>query len=218
LSFSIGGCTVYLPQPVQIPLFENKKEFQAGAAVSFIPALSSSIGYSPIQHIGLQAYGLIAPDKIRYFQAAGGCYWNSRSGYTMELYGGLGIGQGLMVNNTDNSSLQGNYSTYFLQFNFGQTSFSSKNIDYGFAIKTGICKASITDKGYYESNIMDPVTYHNNYFLLEPAAFLRIGNKKIKAGIQLNGATFINTRSGQKQMPSRPITIGFSINYKINGK
>jgi hypothetical protein len=214
----ITGCTVYMPQPIIVPLFSNKHEFQANLSTSIIPSVSSSIAYSPLKHIGVQAYGLIAPDKIHYYQASGGYYWKSGSGMTMEIYGGFGAGQGMIVKNSDNSTLSGDYSVSFLQYNLGQTGLSSKNIDYGFAIKAGMCEATITDKGYYDITVLNPIINVNHYYLIEPSAFIRFGKKKLRTGIQLNGASFINVNVKQKQMPSRPITIGFSMNYKISGK
>lgn len=210
-----SACTVYIPQPAMIPLMEHKNQLKLSGSISMLPAVSATACYSPLKHISVLAYGLEAPDQIRYFQGALGYYWKP-SNYTLEIYGGYGSGGGSMSRNANPGNLSGNYDTYFLQFNAGQTITTTKFYEYGISIKSGILKSHITDYGYYEMNDLDPVISNNSYLMFEPAAFVRFGKGKLRTGLQLNGATFISLSSDQRQLPYRPLTLALSINYKLN--
>lgn len=209
-----SACTVYIPQPAMIPLMENKNQLKLSGSISMLPAISTTACYSPLKHISVLAYGLEAPDKIRYFQGALGYYWKS-SDFDFEIYGGYGKGGGSMSRNSTPGHLSGTYDTYFLQWNAGQTIQAKKYYEYGISIKSGLLKSRITDNGYYEMNDLDPVLSNNSYILFEPAAFVRIGKGKLKTGLQVNGATFLSLSNDQRKLPFRPLTIALSLNYKL---
>ncbi len=214
----VGGCTVYMPQPVPIPLMTAKNQVQLSGGVTIIPGLTAAAAYSPVSHLAIQVYGFKAPDEINYYQAAAGYYWENSSDLNLELYGGIGNGQGKVIRTSDPSSLKGTHMVYFAQFNLGQTNQGNKHIDYGAGLKTGLFDATITDNGYFESSGPDPVLSHNKYILLEPAAFIRLGSERLKAGFQMNGTSFISIRSKQKQIPYYTVTLGISLNYLFQVK
>lgn len=213
LFFLLTGCTVYMPQPVPIPLMTARNQVQISGGVTIIPGITGSAVYSPANHLAVQVYGFAAPDQINNYQAAAGYYWNNGSDLNLEFYGGMGGGNGKLINNAIPASFQGKYSLYFAQLNLGQVNQGKRHIDYGAGLKTGLFDAQTTDDGFYERNAPDPVHSRHQYFLLEPAAFFRIGNDRLKTGIQLNGASLINIGSKQSQIPYHTVTLGITLNY-----
>jgi hypothetical protein len=204
-----------MPQPVPIALMEQRNELQVTGSVSIMPSIAASVAYSPFEHFSIQGFGSVSSDRIHYFQGTLGTYWKTKSELIMEILAGAGSGYGVLVKNSDKSSFESDYQLYFIQYNLGQTSITSKCIDYGLGIKTGYCIADLMNNGYYSSPIPETDSQRNHYYLVEPGAFARFGNKRLRTGLHLSSAVILNPNPKQRQMPVRPVTISFNLNYRL---
>jgi len=193
----------------------TKNEFQFSGGITIPPAITGSVAYSPIGHLAVQLHGFIAPLGSGYYQGMLGYYWESHQGLDFEIYGGYANGDGKAMKVSGSPSLIGNYSVYFTQLNIGQNGIGSRNLDYGIGLKVGTFNIRILDNGYYENVELDPTTYSNRYYLVEPMAFLRFGNGRFRSGMQVNGVSLINALNKQGQIPYHTMAIGLSLNYKI---
>jgi len=204
------SCTIYLPQPVSIPLMNERNEVQLSGGVTMLGGIEGSVAYAAGDHVALQAYGSIHTEQIRYFQGSVGYYTKSKSNINFEIYAGLGGGNGNDSGFKDDLFVNGNYLLYFTQANFGQTNLGSAHIDYGFGLKTGLFDAKVIT--YANPN---PVNYTNHSWLIEPQAFVRMGGEKFKVGFQLNGARVINLNNEISTLMYYPANFSMSINYRI---
>jgi len=193
-----------------------KHELQISGGITIPPGLAGSAAYSPVSHLAMQIYGFIGPESSKYGQGMVGYYWKNVQKLNVEAYLGVANGEGKAMNASGGPSMTGDYSIYFTQFNFGQNKFGNKKLDYGIGIKLGVINVRVTDNGYYEQNSLDPVIYNNRYYLIEPMAFLRIGEKHFRIGFQLNGASLINAKEKQKQIPYHPLSFGVSFTYILS--
>jgi hypothetical protein len=191
--------------------YKNEMHFSGGITLPAGAAVSAT--YSPFNHVAFQIHGFVTPDEGQHLQGIAGYYWSNGSPFRFEIYGGLAKGQGKTIKASNPGFLKGDYKTYFTQFNLGQTTFGHKQIEYGLGIKTGLFDVEVTDNGFYESDGLDPVYYHNRYILIEPVAFVRFGGKGLKTGLQINGASLINAIAGQRQIPYHTLSLGLSLNY-----
>jgi len=210
------SCKVYYPQPAPVPLISAKHELQLNGGITLPPGLTGSVAYSPVSHLAVQVHGFLGPVGSDYWQGMVGYYWQNVQNLNFEVYGGLAGGKGKAMNVIGGPSLTGDYSICFTQFNFGQTRFGSRKMDYGIGLKAGILNVNITDNGYYEQNGLDPVLYSNQYFLIEPMAFLRLGDKRLRTSFQVNGTSLINTIENQKQIPFHTLVFGISFTYLLS--
>lgn len=210
-----ASCKVYVPQTAPVPLMTAKHELQLSGGITVPPAITGSVAFSPFNHIALQAHGFLAPQGSAYYQGMIGYYWKNLQNLNFEVYGGLAKGEGKAMKVTGAPSLNGNYSAYFTQLNIGQNGIGNRNLDYGIGIKAGIFSIKVIDNGYYENMELDPMSYKNKYYLVEPMAFLRIGKGPLRLGIQVNGVALINALSKQGQIPYHTIALGVNLNYRI---
>jgi hypothetical protein len=210
LFFVIPSCTIYEPQMVSIPLMSEKNEVQLNGGFSFLGGGYGSVAFAPAQHVALQVYGSIYPENTNFQGSVGYCTKN-QSDLNFEIYGGLGSGIGSDYDDGITTYSNADYLLYFVQANFGQTNMGSAHIDYGFGLKTGLFDASVKDK-----IITSVEPYHTNGFLIEPQAFIRMGSKNIKGGIQINGTKiFLNSHTDLFSEFYVPFNFGLSINYRI---
>lgn len=213
---TLVSCKIYMPQPVPIPLLSSSGDLQVSAGISVPPALNAFIAYSPLNHTEIQVYSEIGPETGRNIQGAAGYYWKNTQNLSFEVLGGINLGNGKAVNNTSGPSMEGHYKAYFGQFNFGQTAFGTRNIDYGVGLKTGMFSIDVTDRGYYENQKLDPNYFSNQYLSLEPMAFIRIGKGRLRSGFQISGSSLIGLSSKQKPIPYHSLTLGITLNYSLS--
>jgi hypothetical protein len=206
----IDSCTIYLPQPVNIPLMNEKNEVQLSGGATMLGGLDGSVAYAAANHVALQAYGSLHTEDIRYFQGSIGYYTKNKSDINLEIYAGLGSGNGNNWGFEDDKYVDGDYLLYFAQANIGQTNLGSAHIDYGFGLKTGLFDAEVSNDTY-----PNPVYYTNHSWLIEPQAFVRMGGEKFKVGFQVNGARVFNLDNKASTLMYSPVNFGISINYRI---
>lgn len=212
----ISSCKVYSPQSVPIPLFTEKNEVLLTGGINIPAGIAGSLAYSPFSHVCIQAYGYTSAEETYYFQGSTGFFWKNNSSTRYEFMGGYASGKGKRIKSENPSYLEGEYDIYFTQFNLGQSVNRKQNIEYGFGLKAGLFNVSINDYGFYESNGLDPVSYFNKYFLLEPVALVRTGKRKIKSGVYISGTSLINLKPEQRLFPFHNLSIGFSLQYKFS--
>jgi len=210
-----SSCKVYNPQLAPLPLLTERNELQIDGGISAPAGCNVAIAYSPVSNIGIQVFGSLSAESGYHYQGAIGYYWNKNPSLKYEIYTGIATGNGTAFKTSRPGSLNGDYSTYFLQMNLGQESQWKKPVEYGIGLKFGLFNAEITDNGFYESDGLDPVVYSNSYFLIEPIAFARFGNKKLRVGLQMNGVSLINTRQEQRQIPYNTVALGIHLNYRL---
>jgi len=217
LSFLLMSCKVYTPQPVPAAMLSAKNDLSisGGIAVPFMG--SSSIAYSPIKGFGIQSYASVSAENSHYFQGNLIHYWKDPSQRNYEVSVGTAWGTGKTVKATKPGTLKGDFLTCFSQLTIRQASNTFMNVDYGIGMKLGLMSVDITDNGYYESDGLDPVMYSNSYFLVEPLAFARFGERKVRFGLQVSGASLINIRESQRLIPYNTVSLGFTLLYKFSG-
>jgi hypothetical protein len=218
LALSFISCKVYTPQPAPVPLMSAKNELQLSAGISIPPGITGSVAYSPFNHVAVEGHGYLGPQGSNYVQGMAGYYWKNVQGLNYEMYGGIAKGNGKAMKAAGDISLEGDYFIYYTQFNLGQNRLGSNKIDYGFGIKAGLVNVDIIDNGYYENNDLDALLYTNQYYLLEPMAFLRLGEGKLRTCFQINGVSMINAFRNQRQLPYHAIVLGISLNYMLSKK
>ena len=207
------SCTIYMPQPAAIPLMNERNEVQISGGFTSLGGLNGSVAYAPGNHVALQAYGSMHTTEIRYFQGSLGYYTRSKSDLNFEIFGGLAFGNGSEWGLDNMENFYVDYLLYFAQVNFGQTNLGSAHIDYGFGLKSGIFDAI---KSYNFNSV--PVNYSSNTInalLIEPQAFIRMGGKKFKVGLQVNGTWISSLDRYETLILYYPVNLGISLNYRI---
>lgn len=215
---ALHACKVYAPHPIPVSGISQKNDIFISSGLSVPGGVNFTAAYSPVEHINLLAYGGYGPENSYHILGQFGLYWNNPGGTNFEICGGGAQGWGKMIRSDHPGFLTGDYLTIFGQFNLTQLTSLKHPVEYGFGMRSGMMLMDISDNGYYESDGLDPVTYTNKYLLLEPLAYFRFGKKRIKTGVQLTGTSLINIFENQRQIPFHAISIGISLNYKINAK
>lgn len=216
LTLTFGGCTVYHPQAVDIPLINHSGDarIDASAGLSFwlLPDavtlnLTGTYGFN--NWLAGQAHVNYGGDNM-YAQLAPGAYLRLGEHSVLEGYAGMGYGSTWRDNITESStaeegestsgtySLKGSYMLPFVQANLGWHDLTGANFDIGFGLKAGGYLPDITytrlDKEGNE--VADSREhYESPNFLLEPQMMLRLGSQKVKFNVKL-GFTVLSDVSG----------------------
>lgn len=209
--FLVHSCAIYEPQPVSIPLMQEKNELQLSGGVSMLGGVNGSVAFAPAQHIALQIYASAYPQNNN-FQGSIGYFTKTKTNLSFEIYTGFGKGKGTEITD-DSSSTFSNADNliYFVQSNIGQTNLGRAHIDYGFGLKTGYFEAKVKEA------LFENITpYTTTGFLIEPQAFMRMGSERLKVGFQLNG-TKIFLDKDRKEFSDYYNRLNFcvSINYRF---
>lgn len=204
------SCTIYLPQTASIPLMNERNEVQISGGFTSLAGVNGSVAFAPGDHVALQAYGSMHTSEIRYYQGSVGYYTKSKSNINFEIYAGLAAGNGNDLGYGDEVYVNGDYQLYFAQANVGQTNLGKAHIDYGFGLKTGMFDAKVIDYTHTY-----PLHYTNNFWLLEPQSFVRMGGEKFKVGFQANGTWIFNMNNQTSMLLFYPLNLGLSINFRI---
>jgi hypothetical protein len=211
----IASCKVYTPQPAPVPLMSAKHELQLNGGITIPPGISGSVAYSPFNHVAIQVHGSMGPLGSDYFQGMLGYYRKNTQNLNMECYGGIAHGYGKAMKASNSPTLEGNYSIYFSQLNFGQNRMGNNRMDYGIGLKVGLFNIKVTDNGYFENNDLDQVNYNSQYYFLEPMAFIRLGKGRLRTCVQINGASLISAATKQRLIPYHSIALGVYLNYQV---
>ena len=215
-SVLLTSCTIYQPIVADIPLISKKNDLRVDAAVTLLPSMNATVSYGLTNNIAVQVYGRNhGPDY--YFQGAAGYYKELGNKITMEAYTGFGYGFGTSDIENGLRLIEGNYQTYFEQFNIGKTNLGSLHLDYGIGLKFGLLHSNFYDT--YNIVPIDtktiPILYADNSLLLEPTAFLRFGGEKLKFSIKL-GYCWINKFTNiNEYFPYDNLTLGVGLNYRL---
>jgi len=209
--FLVHSCAIYEPQPVSIPLMQEKNELQLSGGVSMLAGISGSVAYAPAQHVALQAYASAYPQNNN-FQGSVGYFTKTKANLNFEIYAGFGKGIGTEITD-DSSSTYHNADNliYFVQSNIGQTNLGRAHIDYGFGLKTGYFEAKVKEA------LFDNITPYTTYgLLIEPQAFMRMGSERLKVGFQLNGTRiFLDKDRTEFSDYYNRLNFCVSINYRF---
>lgn len=209
--FLIHSCAIYEPQPVSIPLMQQKNELQLSGGVSILGGLNGSVAFAPVQHVALQVYASAYPENTN-FQGSVGYFTKTKTNLNFEIYAGLGSGKGTEYAD-DSSSTYSNADNliYFVQSNIGQTNLGRAHIDYGFGLKTGFFEAKVKEALF--TNI---TPYTTNGFLIEPQVFMRMGSERLKVGFQVNGAKiYLDKEEKEFSDYYNQLNLCVSINYRF---
>lgn len=193
----LPGCSIYHPQPVDIPLINHSRDARVDVSASMsawlIPDLFSfnvTGAYGFNDWLTAQAHANFGGDNY-YGQIAPGFYYPLGEKSVIETYVGIGYGGGWRDNvdqensdkATSNYSFSGHYMLPFVQGNFGWHDLSALHIDLAFGLKLGDFKP---DFDYYDVDASgDEVpgtrqSYTASNFLIEPQFMLRLGGEHMK--------------------------------------
>ncbi|MBQ9473625.1 MAG: hypothetical protein IJU81_04375 [Bacteroidales bacterium] len=219
-SLATGGCTIYHPQAVDIPLINHSGDtrIDASASMSFwlLPDavnlnFTGSHGFN--DWLAGQFHVNYGGDNM-YSQLAPGAYLRLGEHSVLEGYVGLGFGgtwRGTDSQDRHNEGeqgsqygyeLRGHYLLPFAQANIGWHSLTAAHIDIGFGMKVGAYNPDIS---YIDLDINgDPVAgseerYTSPNLLLEPQMMLRLGSENVKFNIKIGMAMLsdVNQDSGR---------------------
>jgi hypothetical protein len=219
----LTGCGVYHAQTTDIPLINKKNDLRIDAGISVIPSVHATFSYGLTNKVAIQTFGSIGNEHRYYFQIAPGLYKMTKNQKIIELYSGFGHGyantqKNLLANDIGEHYTQklfGNYQLYFVQFNFGRNGIKSKNMVYGFGIKTGLFHSNLTDHNYYNiySHTGPFIENKDNSFLIEPTFFFRMGHDNIKFSYKFGLTRIITFSNGDRFIPAPVLNMGFGINF-----
>jgi hypothetical protein len=216
VSVLLTSCSIYQPLVADIPLISKKNDLRVDAALTLLPSMNATVSYGLTNKIALQVYGRNhGPDY--YFQGAAGYYKELGNKITMEAYTGFGYGFGNSDIENGLRLIEGNYQTYFEQFNIGKSNVGSLHLDYGIGLKLGLLHSNFYDT--YNIVLINEqpiqILYSDNSLLLEPTCFLRFGGEKLKFSIKL-GYCWINKFTNiNEYFPYDNLTLGVGLNYRL---
>jgi hypothetical protein len=218
----ISGCAI-IPQTADIPLIKEKGDLRIDAGVSMIPSANATITYGLTEKVSIQTFGSYGADYPYYLQGAVGLFKNRGNNWITEWYAGAGTGISNVSNNADSGKLNGNYHLYFSQFNFGKVNNNFLNADYGMSLKTGYLRTSFRDRNYFDTYSKDDNwdTYafpiqKDNSVLMQPMAFVRLGNGNLKFNLKLSGLFMYQFTNRDNKIPYGYYNIGLGLNYYFN--
>jgi hypothetical protein len=214
--FGLAGCSVYTHQTVDIPLINKKNELRADAGISLKEFFYGTLTYGLTDKIALQTFYNKSAEGRFFFQNAVGYFRDLGNRNIMEVYGGFAFGHAETGNHDVPTKLKGPYQLYFTQFNFGKIDCHFANADFGIGIKAGILHSNLENLNYFTHYSQYTGPYEPlvvNSFLLEPAAFLRVGGKKLKFSLKVGSCMQYQFINKDKNLPVDKLNIGIGLNY-----
>jgi hypothetical protein len=124
--------TMYIPSARNVPLFENKGEFQS--TISYGSGVNLQAAYTPIKHVAFAGNLLYAnnhiPDRFTFrrhsaYEGAVGYYTSRKflfeiiTGYGRGFMKGQNVNSGLIIFPTTRDRFEGDYQKLFVQPTFG---------------------------------------------------------------------------------------------------
>ncbi len=213
---TLGGCSIYHPQTVDIPLINHPGDTRVDAALGVstwllpdVITLGGTITYGVTEWFAVQGHINYGGDNI-YVQAAPGAYLPLGEHGVLEGYAGYGFGSSWREANTSSSdttgtgtyAYSGHFGLPFGQVNIGWHDLSRAHIDLAFGLKGG---AYLPDYQYNRYNADGELMpdrcshYSTPNFLIEPQLQFRIGGEHVKYCLRISMAFLsdINTNGGE---------------------
>jgi len=197
----LNGCVAYYPQVVDIPLIRKKGDIRVDAGYFLIPNINGSTNdsndegeFQPFSDAGfhatfsagitdilaVQTYASVDGMFRVHLQGALGLYKGFENNTVIELYSGLGYGNGFGWWRVFNDA-KDDYFLSFAQFNIGKTNMGAKRMDYGLGLKGGYMKTTSANIDFWYETI-----YKKNGWIIEPSVFFRFGGRRVKFCTKVN--------------------------------
>ena len=187
LAFLSTGCSVMnAPRLADVPLIDHKGDVRVSASAYLypLPGLEATTTVGLFNHIAFQLHvdGILSDT---YFHVAPG-FFLPLENRVFEAYLGYGHGDGSVYVDADPIFAKGDFSTLFLQFNYGWKDLGKRHADVGFSFKGGWLYPQFSGS-YPNANNTDfvKVYFRDMDFLLEPQAFVRWGGEHVKFNLQV---------------------------------
>ena len=212
----LGGCSIYHPQTVDIPLInhagDTRLDVAAGVSTWLLPdvvTFGGTISYGATDWLALQGHLNYGGDNI-YFQAAPGAYLPLGEHGLLEGYAGYGIGSSwreAQASSSDTVSAgtyaySGHFSLPFGQVNIGWHNLGRAHIDLALGLKGGAYMPDFQYNRYDADGVLMPSHcshYSTPNLLIEPQLQFRIGGERVKYCLRISMAFLsdINTNGGE---------------------
>lgn len=224
VAFLLTSCTMYMPQTAPIPMMKEKGELQIDGGFTILPGIQGSVAWSPVNHLAVQGHAFTNIGNIQYSQIALGYYNELPKIFRYEVYGGAGFGDGGYTHVIGPEWLydwrmNNSYNLYYLQLNAGRTAGKKQWFEYGLSLKSGFMDQNIHRSGHEMDENYNVTWFDEHYpkksILLEPAAFMRYGNK-FRIGLQVNYANIIPLTYKSEFYDYAPVTVAFTMGFRFN--
>lgn len=195
--------TVYEPNALNTPLFNNHGEFRA-----YVDPSNVQLAYALTDHIGIMANGfrVTAETDNNTISGSGGLvefglgYYKPMNGFIFETYAGGGMGKVKFSENRqeNNTTVVRNFSSDGMRF-FIQPSFGYAGKYFEAAVTPRFClgKYNNVQTNYTMQEQIDGKFYNINdpvWAFIEPALTLRGGYKWVKVQAQFGFSQKLNTQ------------------------
>lgn len=213
---AFNASALYIPQCTNFPMLTNENEISVDVGFKLFEAHASAayaLTDDLLVQIDADAGALFHNDRT-YGQAAAGWYKNMGNHAVVEVLGGASIG--MSTYNRINGSgdfYRGQYSTLFLQGDYGWTNVANSHIDIAFGVKCGLLNCHI--EGNDDNS--QPHTGHYASLFAEPNICFRFGWEKFKFNI-ISGYNFHRPSESFKQVMSNELSTNISLNYHFTPK
>jgi hypothetical protein len=211
------------PQPVDIPLINEKNQMKVNAGVSAAAGIgfNGTVSYGLTDKIAVQAHGNYeAIMGVYNISGATGLFKPFGKNNVFEWYGGYGYGNETnKLNKYNNLPEKNSYTTHlaYTQFNIGQI---NRIFEYGASVRVGYLHAS-TKWGHQS---FDKVNYSHGGLIVEPSAFFCVGTKNLKFGLHYhfllgNFPDMVITDDKGERYENKyllPYSIRLNVSYRIN--
>lgn len=225
-AWMMTGClSVYTPTTPNTPLFTNKNELQAEGSV-FLNGVNVKTAYTPIRHLAFQVNAQYArgwsENYHKYAEVALGYYYGFKNNFSIECYGGYGMGascfsDGLFANETLLNSASGSYEKWYMQLNFGNRQLWRRG---GMGLCARLANVRYT---YTDANFRNLINTTSDHHSIEPYWFIYLNLSKHLDFTAHAGLTLIEGLSNepyQATMSTNVLNtgIGFKYTFRYSGK
>lgn len=229
-----SGCAVYNGTSTDIPLFQEKGEWQVEAggiplplSIYYLPIIPipyrGTVSFSATDRVGLSLSGDLLKQHV---QAMGGIYTPVDEHFVWELYGGLALGRGKETEEGDFSYI-GHYVMPFAQVDCGWRDLTRwMHLDVAFALRAGALYGE-TDYSYYlyDQSTESFYTQHDNFQglrpMLEPSMEVRFGWNRLKFNVKIYRVFVFGNGNdrpyGLEDIPTVGGGFGFGMSYRFGG-
>lgn len=234
LALSLGACSVYHPQAVDIPLInhagDTRLDVAAGVSTWLLPdvvTFGGTVSYGVTDWLAVQGHVNYGGENI-YFQAAPGAYLPLGEHGVLEGYVGYGVGSSWHDGSTTGSdpdtasayyAYSGHFSLPFLQANIGLHDLGRAHIDLAFGLKGGAYMPDFRYDRYTaegEPISSSAVTYSSPNLLVEPQLQFRIGGEQVKYCLRLSFSWLSDlTRNGGERFTADFFTISNGLTFSF---
>lgn len=231
----LSGCKVmYIPNAINVPLFNQKNEFKANIGINDFQA-----AYAVTNNIGLMANGYVKTSNFsdgsgstglnystsrNLFEGGIGYYKPLSEGFVFETYVGGGAGS-LTFNGNDGSTSSGtsykystNFNRFFIQPSIGYT---HDIVDVAFSIRVARLGFNGVSTDYTSQMLIDNQINDldkTNFFFMEPALTFRVGYKWGKFQTQILYSNKVNAEPLNYQKFCFNLSLHINISPRFKAK